>query len=262
MKTVIPDRISNFLPHIFKGAIPVKKGLDIDCKKVNFPSIKNPHDFVQIPGTGFVISKYEMSGLERGCFRDGTEQMNARGINMATPYLFLMHLYNLLDCENQQTPVLDAIGNAFSSSEVNDMLHVILGVSISATNAYQGGIWLGPEYGSSDIKNPFALGSLVNRLSEKAISNEQSIFVKDGLVNYGPVSAHEGKFLGGTGEGDGFMFYSVGDELYLDFKCNPIIINENPKIYGVLEENSFHTNLSLTESNSIILNKKNVVIPV
>lgn len=253
MKKVIMNQISNFLPDIFKKTIPKKKELDINVKKVYFPEIKNPHDFVQVPGTRFIISKYEMSGIESCCFRSGVEQMNVRGISMATPYLFLMHLYNLVNCQNGQIPVIDAIGNIFSSLEVEDMLRGILSSPISNKGAYQGGTWLGPEYYSSEVENTFALSSLINQLSQKAISDEQSIFIKDGIINYGPFAVQDGRILGGTGEGDGFMFYSVGDELYLSFKCNPLIINNTPRIYGVLEQESFAMDSLTTEKRPIIL---------
>lgn len=245
MGAIVLSGVRNLFLEFFDKNIPEqKKVLD---KKVNFPNVRDPHDFIQIPGTNYIISKYQLSDIESSwCYSVGVEHVRIRGMNMANPYLFIKHLYNLFDCLEANEPIFDAAGIAFSKEEAEDILYEIVN-SPQMGSAYQGGIWLSGYHLKSEMNGSMNLLEMFSgkEIPQSISDDDDWIFIKDGPVNFGPFYMEDGslKMRGGTGEGDGFMFYSDKGELYLNFKCNPNSCNYHPKAYGVLENKIFSMNL-------------------
>lgn len=93
-------------------------------------SFKNPNitksDYVQIPGTGRVISKYEVSGYNNMNWQNTNFKLQENGLYMPTPKLFTAHFMNVLDCYQNDKPLYDAAGSAISKKEKEDIaLHIL-----------------------------------------------------------------------------------------------------------------------------------------
>jgi hypothetical protein len=93
---------------------------------------KNPNitksDYIQIPETEKVISKFEIQGYNNLTWEETHFKLHENGLYMPTIPLFMNHFMNVLDSYNSKgkKPLFDASGNSVSIKETQEIyLHLI-----------------------------------------------------------------------------------------------------------------------------------------
>lgn len=85
-------------------------------------------DYIQIPGTEKVISKFEVQGYNNMNWDDTHFKLQENGLYMPTIKLFTTHFMNVLNSYNSKgkSPLFDASGNSISEKETEDIaLHML-----------------------------------------------------------------------------------------------------------------------------------------
>ena len=80
-------------------------------------------DYIQIPGTGKVISKYEIAGHNNLNWQDTHFKLHENGLYMPVIPLFSKHFVNVIDSYNSngKRPLFDANANPVSQKETKDI---------------------------------------------------------------------------------------------------------------------------------------------
>jgi len=219
--------------------------------KVSYPENISLHDFVQIPGFDQVISKYELGGIGEKicshkdesfgeCYSKAFDQIKDKGLTIPTPYLFLKHVSNVISCFEDNEPLFDAKGEPFSEEEkISIYKEITKEDSYLHKYHYSGGVWLNSYYTLSQIEDKlleFGENIVLKENNQYLNGAPNGIFAKIGDINFGPLCHEDGKYAlcGGTGQGDVFRFYKSDGEYFLDSKCNPLVINYSPRVYGMI----------------------------
>ena len=148
--------------------------------------IKNPQDYVQVPKTGYVITKNQTdNGLQ---YEPTHLQVLQRGLEIPTPVLFTTHLLNVIKAKNGKTKLYDGLGNPLGSSQVEEIYTILTSGCWVWLNAGFRKTREGEDYRAFDIETITGLdsqGNLITQLSplEKCIWSDSFINSTDSQFN-------------------------------------------------------------------------------
>ena len=128
-----------------KGAIERALGRQKKQEKqpqsVPLPSNLVASDYLQIPGTNTIISKFELPDYNNLNWKDTHFKLYEKGLYMPTPAIFMPHFLNVIDAYKNKTRLFDAAGNSLSDSEREDIFRHLTTNHIAAYQGGQTGAW-------------------------------------------------------------------------------------------------------------------------
>ncbi len=87
----------------------------------------NPSEYLRIPGTNTIISKFELPDYNNLNWKETHFKLQENGLFMPTPNLFMPHFMNVVDAYKNKKPLFDAVGNPISENELENIyLHLTL----------------------------------------------------------------------------------------------------------------------------------------
>ncbi len=120
MKIKIPE--TTIFGEPVKGAMErVLKKQESVSEPVAVSGNINPSEYLQIPGTNTIISKFELPDYNSLDWKDTHFKIQENGLLMPTPNLFMTHFLNVVDAYKNRKPLFDAAGNPLSDSEKEDL---------------------------------------------------------------------------------------------------------------------------------------------
>jgi len=97
------------------------KNPDKSPKPIQTKTNITPSDYIQIPQTNIIISKFEIQGLNNLNYEQTHKKILKQGLHMPTPKTFMSHFSNILDAYNNNKPIYDASGNTISDTELKEI---------------------------------------------------------------------------------------------------------------------------------------------
>ena len=88
---------------------------------LNISANINKGDYLQIPGTNQIISKFEILGYNNLNWNDTHFKLAENSLYMPTPRIFMSHFVNVVDAYKNKKPLFDSQGNDISRKEVEDI---------------------------------------------------------------------------------------------------------------------------------------------
>ena len=172
----------------YKGSDGIKELREIENEKEETQKEKNEpfefqnseivkSDYIQIPGTEKVISRFEVQGYNNMTWEDTHFKLQENGLYMQTIKLFTTHFMNVLNSYNSEgkSPLFDANGNPISKKETEDIAMHMLKDHIAVYGNSKGAwTWLDAFFEKQDDKMKMRLEHKV-----KIDSNGKKILVAD-----------------------------------------------------------------------------------
>ncbi len=101
----------------------------------------NPSEYLGIPGTNTIISKFELPDYNNLNWKDTHFKLYEKGLYMPTPAIFMPHFLNVIDAYKNKTRLFDAAGNPIPENELEDMYLHLTKDHIAAYQGGQTGAW-------------------------------------------------------------------------------------------------------------------------
>jgi hypothetical protein len=117
----------------------------------------DPSEYVQIPGTNKLISKFELEDYNNLNWNDTHFKLQENGLYMPNPAIFMTHFKNVVESQKQGKHLLDANGNPISDSEREKIFNHL---TTNHFAAYSGGgegawTWLDAKFEGQGEGKPF-----------------------------------------------------------------------------------------------------------
>ena len=149
-------------------------------------TIRNPNEFLQIPGTNYIIIEYEPDRTKGFDYETSHERVLQNGWEIPQTSLFIPHFLNVVLAYHNKSKLYDSLGNEVTGERLKDLYKHLTGdyIVTKFSSWLNGKLVPGTGFNGFDLETVTGLDSNGNLLTKKTPLEE--CLMEDCYINLNP----------------------------------------------------------------------------